>query len=203
MDEEHGLGIAYPHSPRNHCFAQQSVHLTSLLSCCQASGHSRTGGCFCFPILLVILKKKGNVICKLVDRSCFVHACDGFRSSTSVQPSLYQVLHPHSPFLHLHWIETPVGYGPGHRLLPVVLLVATRGVRAASLDQTPHLHMDKTKQAESHPWIFHVASDWLGIDRYGIGGLSLALSVSAGSPRDLGWLAWCCAILPSMIWKWI
>lgn len=55
------------------------------------------------------------------------------------------------------------------------------------LGQTPHLHTAEVKEGDSHPWIFHVAFDRLGIDRYQIGGLTLAPSVSVGFPRDLGW----------------
>lgn len=199
MDKERGLGIAHPHSSRNHCF----VHLTSLLSCCHASGHSRTGGCFCFPSLLVILKKKETWFANwLIEAASCMPVMD---SGAPPQCShlCIKCYTPQFPFLHLHWIETPVGV---RARSPSAAGSAAGGyprVCAASLDRTPHLHMGKIKQAESHPWIFHVASEWLGIDRYGIGGLSLALSISAGSPRDLGWLAWCCAILPSMIWKWI
>lgn len=123
--------------------------------------------------------ENGNLSCRLVDRSCSPHGYDGHRSSISVPRT------PRSTFLQPHYIQIPIsGWA---LLLQMVLLVIPQGERAVRLDQHLDLHTDEKKQTESHPCIFHMAFDWWGTDSSGMGGLSLALSVSAGALRDRGY----------------
>lgn len=117
--------------------------------------------------------ENGNLICRLVDRSCSPRGYDGDRSSISVPRT------PRSPFLQPHHIQIPIsGWA---LLLRMVLLVIPQRERAVRLDQHLHLRTDEKKQTESHPCIFHMAFDWWGTDSSWMGGLSLVLRCPEGS----------------------
>lgn len=153
----------------------------------------RTQSSWWLLLLFANIFENGNLICKLFERDCSVQAYYGHRGFTSVQPSLCQVLITLFPFMLVNRdgnstrINRLFSYGTNHLLLLTVWIVTTQGVHANSLDQTPHLHIAEVEEGDSHPWIFHMAFDQLGINRYQNGGLSLAPGVSAGFLRDLGW----------------
>ena len=122
------IKAAHPLSLGNRCFAQQGVNLTLLLSYwrmqpgwCRVREHTqqhfcqkkdggvtssreavsgiRTQSDWQLLLLFANIFENGNLICKLVDRDCSVHAYDGRRSFTSVQPSLCKALIVSFPFL--------------------------------------------------------------------------------------------------------